>query len=64
MSTGKTKVGLLIELSTHVPLYHIYGMLILGFSLASRAHLVLLPKFEPLPFLEAMQRHRITGAST
>ena len=47
-----------------LPLYHIYGMLILGFSLASRAHLVLLPKFEPLPFLEAMQRHRITGAST
>ena len=45
-----------------LPLYHIYGMLIMGCSLASRAHLVLMPKFSPEAFLETMQAHRISGA--
>ena len=45
-----------------LPLYHIYGMLTLGFSLSRRAHLVLLPKFTPETFLRAMDSHRITGA--
>ena len=33
----------------------------MGFTLATRSHLVLLPKFTPETFLEAMQTHRITA---
>lgn len=45
-----------------LPLFHIYGMCVLGVSLARRAHLVLLPRFEPRSFLETMERYRINGA--
>ena len=44
-----------------LPLYHIYGMLIMGFNLALGSHLVLLPKFAPDLFLQAMQKHRVTA---
>lgn len=46
-----------------LPLYHIYGMtvLMLG-ALAHRATLVLLPKFEPLTFFGAIEKHRVSVA--
>lgn len=44
-----------------LPLFHVYGMSVLmGLSLSVRARLVLLPRFEPVAFLEAMEKHRIT----
>ncbi len=46
-----------------LPLYHIYGMtvLMLG-ALANQSTLALLPKFEPVTFLRAIEQHRITVA--
>jgi acyl-CoA synthetase (AMP-forming)/AMP-acid ligase II len=46
-----------------LPLYHIYGMtvLMLG-ALAHRATLVLLPKFEPVTFFGAIEKHRVSVA--
>ena len=44
-----------------LPLYHIYGMTVLMcYALAQQAELVLLHKFEPEPFLEAMQAHKVS----
>ena len=46
-----------------LPLYHIYGMCVLMIgALLKRASVVLLPRFEPTAFLEAIQTHRITKA--
>jgi len=45
-----------------LPLYHIYGMMIMGTVFSSGAHLVLMPKFHPEGFLQTMQEYRISGA--
>jgi len=46
-----------------LPLYHIYGMTVLmGVCLAKRCHLVLMAKFEPKAYLEALQSYRVTAA--
>ena len=44
-----------------LPLYHIYGMTVLMcYALTRRAELVLLHKFEPQPFLDAMSRFQVS----
>ncbi|KAL3841512.1 hypothetical protein ACJMK2_019646 [Sinanodonta woodiana] len=49
-----TLIGLL-------PFYHIYGMVVVQFGpIIQGVKLVILPKFEPLVFLSAIQQHQIT----
>lgn len=44
-----------------LPLFHIYGMVVPFLtSLASRATVVLLPRFDPPSFLNALDSHRVT----
>lgn len=44
-----------------LPLFHIYGMTVLMmYSLMRQAELVLLAKFDPQPFLEALSQQRVT----
>lgn len=46
-----------------LPFYHIYGMCVLMVgALLRRASIVIMPRFEPRPFLAAIQAHRITKA--
>ena len=46
-----------------LPLFHIYGMTVLMMlALAQQARLLLMPKFEPLPFLSALEKHRVNVA--
>ena len=44
-----------------LPLFHIYGMTVLMcYTIVQQAELVLLSKFEPQAFLEAMQEHKVS----
>lgn len=44
-----------------LPFYHIYGMVVVQFgSLCLGTKLVTLPRFEPEPFLSAIQQHKIS----
>ena len=46
---------------TALPLFHIYGLTTsLNVPVSLAAKMVLLPKFEPIKALEAIQRHRVT----
>ena len=43
-----------------LPFYHIYGLVIVQFgALARGTKLVILPKFEPVSFLESIQNHKV-----
>jgi acyl-CoA synthetase (AMP-forming)/AMP-acid ligase II len=43
-----------------LPFYHIYGMVVVQFgSLCLGTKLVALPRFEPEPFLSAIQQHKV-----
>ena len=45
----------------YLPMFHIYGLsVLLLYGLAMGAQLVTLPRFEPAPFLNALQRYRVT----
>ncbi len=47
---------------TVLPLYHIYGMTLLMLrTILSRAHMLLMPRFEPQPFLEAVQNYKVSA---
>ncbi|MCB0034951.1 MAG: 4-coumarate--CoA ligase family protein [Anaerolineales bacterium] len=44
-----------------LPFYHIYGMVvIMNMSLARGATIVTVPRFDPIQFLEIIQKHKIT----
>ena len=44
-----------------LPLYHIYGMLVLMcYALVQQSELVLLTKFDPVPFLDAMSKFKVS----
>jgi acyl-CoA synthetase (AMP-forming)/AMP-acid ligase II len=46
-----------------LPFFHIYGMVVtLGYGLWRGATIVTLPRFEPEPFLRALQDYRVTEA--
>ncbi|HMK85015.1 MAG TPA: AMP-binding protein [Steroidobacteraceae bacterium] len=47
----------------YLPMFHIYGFTFSLFGLAIGAALVILPRFEPESFLEAIQAHRVTHLS-
>ena len=43
-----------------LPLYHIYGLVIVLFGcIAKGAKLIMLPKFEPKTFLESIQKYEV-----
>ena len=43
-----------------LPFYHIYGMVVVQFgSLCLGTKLVTLPRFEPEPFLSAIQKNKV-----
>ncbi|XP_050397729.1 uncharacterized protein LOC126815811 isoform X1 [Patella vulgata] len=57
MSTVDTKESILVFL----PFFHIYGLVaITASALTYGAKLVVMSRFSPLPFMEAIQKHQIT----
>ena len=43
-----------------LPFYHIYGLVIVQFgSISQGTKLVTLPKFDPLTFLDSIQKHKV-----
>ena len=43
-----------------LPFYHIYGLVIVQFgSISQGTKLVTLPKFDPLIFLDSIQKHKV-----
>ena len=43
-----------------LPFYHIYGLIVVQFgALSCGTRLILLPKFEPVSFLESIQKHKV-----
>ncbi|XP_076450480.1 uncharacterized protein LOC143286697 [Babylonia areolata] len=58
MTVGEEGVGRLLNV---LPLYHIYGMVVSQWTaLCSGNTVVVLPRFHPQHFLDAIQKHRIT----
>jgi acyl-CoA synthetase (AMP-forming)/AMP-acid ligase II len=47
----------------YLPMFHIYGFAFALYGLVIGGTLVTLPRFEPQPFLAAIQRHRVTHLS-
>ena len=43
-----------------LPFYHIYGLVIVQFgSISQGTKLVTLPKFDPITFLDSIQKHKV-----